>query len=88
MSERTRLMTAGLHCDGPRCAAAITGPELPSLSGRDHYEHRADAEGWSIWVGHGRRHYCPDCAPAPGHKMRPAHPGGGYRHYRDSKENR
>jgi hypothetical protein len=30
------------------------------------------AEGWSVYSGRSRRHYCPDpnCGPRPGHKMR------------------
>lgn len=28
------------------------------------------AHGWTVWVGRTRRHYCPNCYPKPGHKMR------------------
>lgn len=69
MSERINVVISGITCNGTGCDAAITGPEMPQFDGRDHYEHRARTEGWSIWVGHGRRHYCPDHSPAPGHKM-------------------
>lgn len=31
---------------------------------------RLAREGWQVWAGRTRRHYCPDCDPGRGHKMR------------------
>lgn len=57
-------------CDG--CARRATGPTVPGYAGTEAVRFRAEleAQGWQAWAGRSLRHYCPDCAPKPGHKMR------------------
>ena len=71
MSEYTEYLRSRVrvYCDG--CG-------LMSLSeARDGYypsyeysDVLADECGWQVWAGRNRRHYCPDCNPKPGHRMR------------------
>lgn len=47
-----------------------TGKVVWTLDGmRDHIAGLV-ATGWRVYAGRTRRHYCPDCSPCPGHKMR------------------
>jgi hypothetical protein len=70
MSDLTNMTTAGVRCDGDggRCPEEIRGPEISII--KDEYQRHAADLGWSIWNGRSRRHYCPQHAPKPGHKMR------------------
>lgn len=40
-----------------------------SWSHRDAFEARKMRAGWRLFVGRGRRWYCPDCGPSPRHQM-------------------
>lgn len=71
MSQHVRTVTGYpiVTCDicGERVTGAVT-----------NHAYDSDARlvkdlvgmGWRVYAGRGRRHYCPDCAPARGHKMR------------------
>ena len=60
----------GISCDTPKCSERLTTAPLPSYS-KEHnlFMARADAAGWRIYAGRGRRVYCPAHEPRPGHKM-------------------
>ena len=60
----------GMSCDASRCDERLTTPPL-SGHGKEYdlFMTRADAAGWRIYAGRGRRVYCPAHQPHPGHKM-------------------
>lgn len=68
MSDRYYHVYVGVMCD--KCGNTLAGQGLDGFDGRDQYDRLAVAAGWKIFVGRSRRHYCPDCNPKPGHKMR------------------
>ena len=70
-------MTEYTECVRSRVRVTCDGCGLVALSeARDgyfpayEYANLLAERGWQIWVGRNRRHYCPDCNPKPGHKMR------------------
>jgi len=69
MTVKQITYTTGVTCDNPSCKAEVTGEELPSFQGWDHYVDVAVARGWSVWRGRNQRHYCPVHWPSKGHKM-------------------
>lgn len=66
MSDLDALGYYGVRCNG--CSAEHRGPIRLEGVGNP-YTAEAIAAGWTAWASRGRRHYCPSCAPKPGHKM-------------------
>lgn len=68
MSDMSYYVKAGVTCDGTGCDSKVVGKPVSTFV--EPYTAKAVADGWTVWVGRSRRHYCPACAPKPGHKMR------------------
>lgn len=72
MSQHTRTIRgrSAVICD--TCHQEDVTPEFDGIGWRDveRQEKRLAAAGWRLYASRGRRHYCPDCHPKPGHRMR------------------
>ena len=71
MSEHTWFLTGYgvVTCNG--CGFRVTGEVGDRFdAGYQLSRSLTDSQGWRVYAGRTRRHYCPDCAPNPGHKMR------------------
>jgi len=77
MSDLEHMHTSGVTCNGAGCGERIQGPQLSILD--KAYWLKAIEQGWSIWIGRSRRHYCPKHWPKPGHKMTRWEPAKGDR---------
>lgn len=71
MAEQNHVVSsyAVVTCDS--CGLEEKGPQefgyaFPHLLANQ----LADNHGWRVYVGRGRRNYCPACLPSKGHKMR------------------
>lgn len=71
MSEDTILLTGYGVVACSACGVTVTG-EVSDRYDAGYLLSRnlADYHGWRIYASRTRRHYCPDCAPKPGHRMR------------------
>lgn len=67
MPELTRHETGGARCDATDCTAEVRWPWGSSFQ---FFDRLREHPGWSVWVSRGRRVYCPQHGPRPGHKMR------------------
>ena len=70
MSEYTKYVSSRVRvtCDG--CGLVALSEARDGYFPAYEYANLLAERGWQIWVGRNRRHYCPDCNPKPGHKMR------------------
>lgn len=61
----------GISCDSTGCDERLSTAPIPGW-GKELglFMARADAAGWRVYAGRGRRVYCPAHEPSPGHKMR------------------
>lgn len=73
MSYREHTTIDGMECDARGCDEAIRIWEnIPAsiFTSMDILEEEGKAAGWSMWVGRGRRMYCPKHGPSKGSRMR------------------
>lgn len=60
----------GISCDTRGCEERLTTNPLPYWGKEQNlFMVRADAAGWRVYAGRGRRVYCPAHGPKSGHKM-------------------
>lgn len=70
MTDLIKLAYSGVSCNASGCEARHECPATDVIVGLStHYRELVQA-GWSVWAGRGRRHYCSQHKPKPGHRMR------------------
>jgi hypothetical protein len=72
MSQYTETIRgrSAVTCDV--CGAKDETPEFDGYGWREveRQAKRLAASGWRFYASRRSRHYCPDCHPMPGHRMR------------------
>lgn len=70
MSEHTDYLRSRVrvYCDG--CGLMSLSEARDGYYPAYEYANWLARRGWQVWVGRSGRHYCPDCNPKPGHRMR------------------
>ncbi len=72
MSEHIQYVRSRptVTCDG--CGWKVSGPTVDgyAYAASENLHRELMADGWQVWAGRNRRHYCPGCNPSKGHKMR------------------
>lgn len=70
MTTITHHHTSGVHCDATGCDACFRWPMTSSWSEEREAMKVAHEVGWRTFISRGKRHYCPEHGPRPGHEMR------------------
>lgn len=72
MSQYTHTIRGRSEVTCDACGTNDSTPEFDGLGWREvqrQASRLADA-GWRLYASRSNRHYCPNCHPKPGHRMR------------------